>query len=45
MLVVYDDLYNDIIMAYIIKRKNREGNYYVYLVESFREGDKVRNRT
>ncbi len=32
-------------MAYIIKRKNREGIYYVYLIESFREKDKVKNRT
>lgn len=32
-------------MAYIVKRKNREGNEYVYLVESFREKDKVKNRT
>lgn len=32
-------------MAYIVKRKNREGKEYVYLVESFREKDKVRNRT
>ena len=32
-------------MAYITKRKNREGNYYVYLVESFREKDKVKKRT
>ena len=32
-------------MAYIVKRKNREGNYYVYLVESFREKDVVKNRT
>lgn len=32
-------------MAYIVKRKNREGKEYVYLVESFREKDKVKNRT
>ena len=32
-------------MAYIVKRKNREGKEYVYLIESFREGDKVKNRT
>ncbi|HZK27710.1 MAG TPA: IS1634 family transposase, partial [Thermoclostridium sp.] len=32
-------------MAYIVKRKNREGKYYVYLIESFREGDKVKKRT
>ena len=32
-------------MAYIVKRKNREGNAYVYLVESFREKDVVKNRT
>ena len=32
-------------MAYIIKRKNREGKEYVYLVEGYRDGDKVRQRT
>lgn len=32
-------------MAYIVKRKNREGKYYVYLIESFREGSKVKKRT
>lgn len=32
-------------MAYIVKRKNREGKYYVYLIESFREGDRVKKRT
>lgn len=32
-------------MAYIAKKKNREGKYYVYLVEGYREGDKVRQRT
>lgn len=32
-------------MAYIIKRKNREGKYYVYLVEGYRDKDKVRQRT
>lgn len=32
-------------MAYIVKRKNREGKYYVYLIESFREGGKVKKRT
>ena len=32
-------------MAYIVKRKNREGKYYVYLIESFREEGKVKNRT
>lgn len=32
-------------MAHIVKRKNREGKYYVYLVESFREKDKVKKRT
>lgn len=32
-------------MAYIVKKKNREGKYYVYLVEGYREGDKVRQRT
>jgi transposase len=32
-------------MAHIIKRKNREGKYYVYLVESFRDKDKVKKRT
>lgn len=32
-------------MAFIIKRKNREGNYYVYLVESYRIKDKTHTRT
>lgn len=32
-------------MAYLVKRKNREGNEYVYLVESFREKGVVKNRT
>ena len=32
-------------MAHIIKRKNREGKYYVYLVESFRDKNKVKKRT
>lgn len=32
-------------MAYIVKRKNREGKYYVYLIESFREGNNVKKRT
>lgn len=32
-------------MAYIIKRKNREGKEYVYLVEGYRDKDKVRQRT
>ena len=32
-------------MAYITKKKNREGKYYVYLVEGYRVGDKVRQRT
>lgn len=32
-------------MAYIVKRKNREGREYVYLVESFREKGVVKNRT
>ena len=31
-------------MAYIVKRKNREGVYYVYLLESFRDKDKTRVR-
>jgi transposase len=31
-------------MAYICKRKNREGKYYVYLTEGYRVGDKVRTR-
>ncbi len=31
-------------MTYICKRKNREGKYYVYLVEGYRVGDKVRTR-
>ena len=31
-------------MAYISVRKNREGNQYVYLVEGYRIGDKVRSR-
>lgn len=32
-------------MAFITKKKNREGKYYVYLVEGYRVGDKVRHRT
>lgn len=32
-------------MAHIVKRKNREGKYYVYLVESFRDKNKVMKRT
>lgn len=32
-------------MAYIAIRKNREGNSYVYLVEGYRVGNKVKNRT
>ncbi len=31
-------------MAYICKRKNREGKYYVYLTETYRIGDKTRTR-
>lgn len=31
-------------MAYIAVRKNREGKEYVYLVEGYRVGNKVRNR-
>ncbi|MDR2976161.1 MAG: IS1634 family transposase, partial [Streptococcaceae bacterium] len=31
-------------MAYITVRKNREGKSYVYLVEGYRQGDKVRSR-
>ena len=31
-------------MAFISERKNREGNVYVYLVESYREKDKVKSR-
>lgn len=31
-------------MAYICKRKNREGRYYVYLSEGYRVGDKTRTR-
>jgi len=31
-------------MAYISKRKNREGKIYVYLVEGYREKDKVKTR-
>jgi transposase len=31
-------------MASIIKKKNREGKVYIYLAESYRVGDKVRNR-
>jgi len=31
-------------MAYIAVRKNREGKSYVYLVEGYRTGDKVRSR-
>ena len=32
-------------LAYIAVRKNREGKKYVYLVEGYRVGDKVKNRT
>lgn len=32
-------------MAYIAKKKNREGKYYVYLVEGYRVKDKVKQRT
>lgn len=32
-------------MAYIAKKKNREGKYYVYLIEGYREGGKVKQRT
>lgn len=32
-------------MAYIRKIKNREGKIYVYLIEGYREGDKVKSRT
>lgn len=32
-------------MAYIIKRKNREGKFYVYLVESYRKDGKPKQRT
>ena len=32
-------------MSFIVKRKNREGNYYVYLVESYRIKDKTHTRT
>lgn len=32
-------------MAYIVKNKNREGNEYLYLVESYRIKDKVYKRT
>ncbi|MGL5972368.1 MAG: IS1634 family transposase [Oscillospiraceae bacterium] len=32
-------------MAYIVKKKNREGKSYVYLVEGYREKDKVKQRT
>lgn len=32
-------------MAYIVKRKNREGKEYVYLIESFREDGKGKKRT
>lgn len=32
-------------MAFITTMKNREGNTYVYLKESYREGDKVKQRT
>jgi hypothetical protein len=32
-------------MAYIRKIKNREGKIYIYLVESYREGNKVKSRT
>lgn len=45
MLVVYGSTWYHVSMAYIVKRKNREGKEYVYLIESFREGDKVKNRT
>ena len=31
-------------MAYICKKKNREGRHYVFLVESYREGEKVKQR-
>ncbi len=31
-------------MAYICKRKNREGNYYVYLCETYRIGNKTKTR-
>ena len=31
--------------AFIVKRKNREGNHYVYLVESYRIKDKTHTRT
>ena len=32
-------------MASIVQKKNREGKIYIYLVESYRVGDKVRKRT
>lgn len=32
-------------MAYIVKRKSPQGKYYVYLIESYRENGKVKNRT
>lgn len=45
MLVVYGSIWYNKDMAYIVKRKNREGKYYVYLIESFREEGKVKKRT
>ncbi len=45
MLVVYGCLWYNNGMAYIIKRKNREGKEYVYLVEGYRDKEKVRQRT
>ena len=32
-------------MAFIKVTKNREGKQHVYLVEGYREGDKVKQRT
>lgn len=32
-------------MAYIVRRKSPQGKYYVYLIESYREDGKVKNRT
>lgn len=43
--MVYGSIWYNKDMAYIVKRKNREGKYYVYLIESFREGGKVKKRT
>lgn len=45
LLVENGNVWYDGDMAYIRKIKNREGKEYIYLVETYRDGDKVRSRT